>query len=66
MPDQPPPASEPFDRLNRELIATTNLPQDREAVLNMLGFLRQDLQAMRDFRVDESEPATIYDPGAEV
>ncbi|MBI4621755.1 MAG: hypothetical protein HY736_00865 [Verrucomicrobia bacterium] len=65
MPDQPPVTTDAFDRLNREAVAATLLPRDREPVLNMVDFLRKDLQAMRDFPVGESEPATIYDPAAE-
>lgn len=47
-------------RMQAELVGKAVPDADESAVVEMLGFLAQDLAALKAVEAGESEPATIY------
>jgi hypothetical protein len=55
-----PTTRETVQRMQAELVGKAVPAADESAVVEMLGFLAQDLAALKALNVGEAEPATIY------
>lgn len=54
---------ETLQRMQADLGCGPLVEADRQAVAELVAALLAEMQAMRDFEVGETEPATSYQPG---